>query len=128
MAWVLFVIFAILLIALSRKQFCKIDAETEKALSTPGRAERLRTCYPQLVSYFDGLDNYRVEFERNDLIRFVNDTERIIKKVIIQNWSDRIVVVFTQDNVPYKEWSFKKRDYNDELMRASVQDFLQYKA
>lgn len=106
----------------------KIDDDCEKAMNTPGRANYLRDNYPIFVAYIESPPDYEIEFEREDLIRYANSNNRIKKKVIVQQFSDMIVVVFVLENSALKEWKLKKRDYTDAQMADAVKSYLMYKA
>ena len=127
MKWVLFIIAVVVIFAIYKKRMTKIDADYEKAMITPGRANYLRDNYPILVAYIESLPNFAVEFERSDLIRFTNSTNRIKKQVVVQQFSDMICVVYVLDNAALKEWKLKKRVYTDAQMADEVRSYLMYK-
>lgn len=129
MKWVLFIVVVVVIFVIYKKTMTKIDDDCEKAMNTPGRANYLRDNYPILVAYIESLPDYEIEFEREDLIRYANSNNRIKKKVIVQQFSDMIVVVFVLENSALKEWKLKKRDYTDAQMADAVKSYLiMYKA
>lgn len=128
MKWLLFIIAVIAIFVIYKKKMTQIDQYYEKAINTPGRACYLRDNYPSLVAYIESLQDYTVEFERSDSIRYSNSDERIKKTVVIQQFSDMICVAFALDNVALKQWKFMKSEYTDEQMADEVQAYLMYKA
>lgn len=128
MNWFLFVIAVIAVFIISSKLMKKVDERTDKALSTPGIASSIRENYPNFIGYIESIPNYQVEFERSDLIRYVNTIDRINKKIVVQNATGMIYVAFILDNVLLKQWNFKKSDITDNSMLESVKSYLQYKA
>ena len=127
MKWVLFITAVVVIFVLYKKKMTKIDADYEKTMNTPGRANYLRDNYPILVAYIESLPDFAVEFERTDLIRFTNSTNRIKKQVVVQQFSDMICVAYVLDNASLKEWKLKRRDYTDAQMADEVRSYLKYK-
>ena len=127
MKWVLIVIVIVIIFVIYNNRMTKINDAYEKAMNTSGRANYLRDNYPLLVAYIESLPDFIVEFERTDLIRYINSANRIIKKVVVQQFSDMMCVVYVLDNAALKEWRFKKRDYTDAQMAETVKSYLMYK-
>lgn len=127
MRWVLFIISVIVIFAIYKKNITKIDANYEKAMKTHGRANYLRDNYPILVLYIESIPSYEIEFERADMIRYTNTSNRIKRQIVIQHLLDTVCVIYVLDNVVLKEWRLKEREFSDKQMADEVRSYLMYK-
>lgn len=127
MKWVLFIIAVVVIFVIYKKRMTKIDADYEKAMNAPGRANYLRDNYPILIAYIESLPNYETEFERADLIRYTNSVNRIKKQIVVQQFSDMVCIVYVLDNAALKEWRLKKGECTDNQMADEVRAYLMYK-
>ena len=127
MRWVLFIISVIVIFAIYKKNITKIDANYEKAMKTHGRANYLRDNYPILVLYIESIPSYEIEFERADMIRYTNTSNRIKRQIVIQHLLDTVCVIYVLDNVVLKEWRLKEREFTDKQMADEVRSYLMYK-
>lgn len=127
MRWVLFIISVIVIFAIYKKNITKIDANYEKAMKTHGRTNYLRDNYPILVLYIESIPSYEIEFERADMIRYTNTSNRIKRQIVIQHLLDTVCVIYVLDNVVLKEWRLKEREFTDKQMADEVRSYLMYK-
>lgn len=128
MKWVLFIIVVVFILVLFKNKKKQISSDYEKEATTPGKATYLRDNYPILVAFIESLNDYQVEFERSDLIRYANNSDSIKKKIVVQQSIETISVVLVLENVVLKEWHLKKRDYTDAQMVEAVRAYLMNKA
>lgn len=69
MKWITFAIIAIILWAIKKAIFKKIDEDEQRALSTPGRANFIREHYKGVIDYILSNSEYSIIFERTDAIK-----------------------------------------------------------
>jgi sorbitol-specific phosphotransferase system component IIBC len=99
-----------------------IDEKQRLASLIPGRADYLRNNFGDLVDGLEVLSGFSVEFERTDLIRLVNCGGQVVKKIIIQQMMPNIFVIYTVDNLPYKEWKFDHNKYSGKQMLEIIKN------
>lgn len=107
MNWIVFIIVAIILLCIRKFIFNKIDEDEKRALSTPGRADFLREHYQEVITFVENKPNYRILFERVDMIKIglKDETEYY---AISNHSGGAVFVAFVRYSSVVKEWHFKK--------------------
>ncbi|MCI1786354.1 MAG: hypothetical protein LKI59_09520 [Bacteroidales bacterium] len=116
------IILMIVIIIFYKKRMHDIDEKQRLASLIPGRADYLRNNFGDLVDGLEVLSGFSVEFERTDLIRLVNCGGQVVKKIIIQQMMPNIFVIYTVDNLPYKEWKFDHNKYSGKQMLEIIKN------
>ena len=92
----------------------KIDADEQKAMSTPGVAQYIRKNFLEIVNCVNTAPGFVKEFERNDYMRFINATTG--QKVVLQQWSGKLKIIVVKNGNIEKEWEIGVKDMDSLLL------------
>lgn len=91
-----------------------IDNEEEKARTTPGVAQYIRTNFSEIVDCIDSSHGYKKDFERSDYIRYLNASSDMT--VVLQQWSGHLKIAVVKDKTLIKEWDLSPKDMSALLL------------
>lgn len=92
----------------------KIDADEQKAMSTPGVAQYIRKNFSEILDCISAAPGMTKEFERSDYMRFVNKATG--QKVVLQQWSGKLKMAVVKNGSVVKEWELGVKDMDSLLI------------
>ena len=106
MKWIIFAIIAIILWAVKRAIFNKIDEDEHRVLSTPDRAVFIREHYQGVIDCILSNNEYSIIFERVDAINIGTPDKK--EYFAVNQSSGGLLIAFVKYSNVQKEWHFTR--------------------
>lgn len=114
MKWVIFAIIAIILWAIKKAIFKKIDEDEQRALSTPGRANFIREHYQGVIDSILSNSEYSIIFERTDAMKIGTSDNK--KYFAINQFSGGLLIAYVKYSCVQKEWHFTRGETEKDII------------